>query len=75
MAMFKTILAPTDFSDLSANGVRYAGQLASETGAELIIFNVVVLDESNAIDKREMEQHKKRLADFVAKKVPDAGAR
>lgn len=72
MAMFKTILAPTDFSDLSANGVRYAGQLAREMEAELIIFNVVVLDESNTIDRREMEQHRKRLGDFVAEKVADA---
>lgn len=72
MAMFKTILAPTDFSDLSAHGVRYACQLAKEMGAELIIFNVVVLDESNAVDKREMAQHKKRLGEFVAEKVADA---
>lgn len=74
MAMLKTILAPTDFSELSANGVRYACQLATETGAELIIFNVVVLDESNRVDKREVEQHKKRLGEFVAEKVADAGA-
>jgi nucleotide-binding universal stress UspA family protein len=74
MAIFKTILAPTDFSDVSAAGVRYACQLAKDIGAEVIIFNVDVLDESNRIDKREIEQHKQRLADFVAGKVPDAGA-
>jgi nucleotide-binding universal stress UspA family protein len=74
MTMLKTILAPTDFSDLSADGVRYACQLAKDTGAEIIIFNVDVLDESNRVDKREMEQHKKRLGDFVAEKVADAGA-
>ena len=73
MAMLKTILAPTDFSDLSANGVRYACQLAREMGAALIIFNVVALDESNAVNKREIEQHKKRLEEFVAEKVADAG--
>ena len=73
MAMLKTILAPTDFSDLSANGVRYACQLARDMGAALIIFNVVVLDESNAVNKREIEQHKKRLEEFVAEKVADAG--
>lgn len=72
MGMLKTILAPTDFSDLSAHGVRYACQLAREMGAEVIFFNVVVLDESNAIDKREVEQHKKRLGEFVAGKVADA---
>ena len=42
MAMLKTILAPTDFSDLSAR-VRYACQLARDMGAALIIFNVVAL--------------------------------
>ena len=73
MAMLKSILAPTDFSDLSANGVRYACQLAKEMGAALIIFNVVVLDESNAVNKREIEQHKKRLEEFIAEKVADAG--
>jgi universal stress protein A len=73
MAMLKTILAPTDLSDLSANGVRYACQLARDMGAALIIFNVVVLDESNAVNKREIEQHKKRLEEFVAEKVADAG--
>ena len=72
MAIFKTILAPTDFSDVSAAGVRYACQLAKDIGAEIIIFNVDVLDESNRIDKREIEQHKQRLAEFVAEKVADA---
>jgi nucleotide-binding universal stress UspA family protein len=42
-------------------------------GAALIIFNVVALDESNAVNKREIEQHKKRLEEFVAEKVADAG--
>ena len=73
MAMLKTILAPTDFSDLSAKGVRYACQLARDIGAALIIFNVVALDESNAVNKREIEQHKKQLEEFVAEKVADAG--
>jgi universal stress protein A len=72
MAMLKSILAPTDFSDLSANGVRYACQLARDMGATLIIFNVVVLDESNAVNKHEIEQHKKRLEEFVTEKVADA---
>jgi universal stress protein A len=74
MAILKRILAPTDFSDLSANGVRYACQLAKDTGAEVIIFNVDVLDESNRVEKREMEAHKKQLGDFVAEKVADRSA-
>jgi nucleotide-binding universal stress UspA family protein len=70
--MIKTILAPTDISDLSAAGVRYACRLAGETAAELILFNVVVVDESNAIDKRELAEHKVRLNEFVADKLADA---
>ena len=73
MGMLKKILAPTDFSDISAAGVRYACKLAKDTGAEIVVFNVDVLDESNRVDKREMEQHKKRLAEFVAEKIGDAG--
>ena len=73
MGMLKKILAPTDFSDISAAGVRYACKLAKDTGAEIIVFNVDVLDESNRVDKREMEQHKKRLTEFVAEKIGDAG--
>lgn len=69
MAMLKKILAPTDFSELSAEGVRYACHLAKDVGAQVIVLNVIVLDESNATSKREMEQHKQRLEEFVAKTV------
>jgi nucleotide-binding universal stress UspA family protein len=69
----KKILAPTDFSALSAKGVRYACQLAKEVGAQLILINVVLLDESSIIDKHEMEQHKKRLDEFVTKIAADVG--
>ncbi len=34
-----TILAPTDFSDVSLNAVRYAAELAKLTGSKLILFN------------------------------------
>ena len=72
--MFKTILAPTDFSELSAKGVRYACQLAKEVGAELVVFNVVLLDETNTINKQEMEQHKHRLDEFTVKTLSELGA-
>jgi nucleotide-binding universal stress UspA family protein len=71
MAMIKKILAPTDFSDISAKGVSYACELAKEVGAELVIINVVILDESNLINKREMEQHKRQLDEFLNDKVGD----
>jgi nucleotide-binding universal stress UspA family protein len=73
MDMLKTILAPTDFSDLSAQGVRYACKLAQEVGAEVIVFNVATVDESNAVDKRDIAQHKMRLNEFVTGNLADAG--
>lgn len=70
MGMLKKILAPTDFSELSAEGVRYACLLAKDVDAQVIVLNVIVLDESNTTTKREMERHKQRLEEFVAKTVP-----
>jgi nucleotide-binding universal stress UspA family protein len=72
--MLRKLLAPTDFSDLSARGVRYACQLAKDSGAELIIFNVAILDETNTIDKQDMERHRARLDQFVADKIADVSA-
>ncbi len=73
MAMLKKILAPTDFSELSVRGVRYACELAKDVGAEVTILNVVTVDESG-INKREMGEHKQRLDEFVAKNVADVVA-
>ena len=73
MAMLKKILAPTDFSDLSVRGVRYACRLAKDVEAEVTILNVVIVDESG-INKREMEENKQRLEEFVVKNVADIGA-
>ncbi len=41
MSKIKRILAPTDYSDLSISGLRYAFESAFETGAELIVLHVV----------------------------------
>jgi nucleotide-binding universal stress UspA family protein len=73
MGILKKILAPTDFSDLSARGVRYACQLAKDVGAEVIILNVVLLDETNVVNKQEVERHKKRLDKFIAEKIAGSG--
>lgn len=62
----KTILAPTDFSELSAEGLRYACQMAKDTGAAMVVLNVAVVDESNTVSKQELERHKARLDEFVA---------
>ncbi|HET7008138.1 MAG TPA: universal stress protein [Candidatus Binatia bacterium] len=74
MAILKKILAPTDFSELSAEGVRYACHLAKEVGAQVIVMNVIILDETNTIAKGEVESHKARLGEFVTKTVPHRGA-
>jgi nucleotide-binding universal stress UspA family protein len=69
MATLKKILAPTDLSDVSATGLRYAIQLARDIGAELIIFNVMILDETNTVDEQGMERQRTRLDRFVSDKV------
>ena len=45
MNPIKKILAPTDLSDLSQSGVRYALELARALGAEVVVYYVVCLDE------------------------------
>ena len=65
MTVLKKILAPTDFSVLSAEGMRYACQLAKENAAELVVLNVAVVDETNAVDKREVDEHRARLDQFA----------
>jgi nucleotide-binding universal stress UspA family protein len=66
MALLKKIVAPTDFSELSAEGVRYACRLAKDVGAQVIVLNVVAVDESNVVGKGEIEAHEKRLKGFIA---------
>ncbi|HEY3154086.1 MAG TPA: universal stress protein [Candidatus Binatia bacterium] len=74
MGRLNRILAPTDFSELSAGGVRYACQLAKDVGAEIVILNVVLLDETNTINKQELERHRARLDEFIADKLADVSA-
>ena len=69
MATLKKLLAPTDFSELSAEGVRYACKLAKDVGAQVIVLNVVILDESNVVGKGEIAAHEKRLSEFTGKIV------
>ena len=69
MATLKRILAPTDFSELAAQGVRYACKLAKDVGAQVIVVNVVILDESNVAGKGEIEAHVKRLNEYTSKLV------
>jgi nucleotide-binding universal stress UspA family protein len=39
--MLRKILAPTDFSELSKRGVRYALEMARDTGAEVIVYYAI----------------------------------
>ena len=43
MTRVKTILAPTDFSELSKLGVRYALEIAWDESAEVIVYHVIDL--------------------------------
>jgi nucleotide-binding universal stress UspA family protein len=45
MNKIKKILAPTDYSDLSCVGLRYAFETARELGAELIVLHVVSMSD------------------------------
>ena len=41
MRKVKKILAPTDFSELSKVGIRYAFEIARDTSAEVIVYHVI----------------------------------
>ncbi len=45
MAVIKKILAPTDLSEVSASGIKYACNLAKDVGAEVIIVNAIKVEE------------------------------
>ncbi|MBM4263456.1 MAG: universal stress protein [Deltaproteobacteria bacterium] len=45
MKKVRKILAPTDLSDLSAVGVRYAMEMARELSAEVLVYRVMPLGE------------------------------
>jgi nucleotide-binding universal stress UspA family protein len=47
MPKVKRILAPTDFSELSKRGIRYALEMARDTGAEVILYHVIDLGDEH----------------------------
>ena len=79
MKKVKKILAPTDLSDLSRAGVRYALETAALTGAEVVVYNVVGYGEAAPyydvdysyvgayIPSLEdvVEEHRRHLAKFL----------
>jgi universal stress protein A len=90
MDFIKKILAPTDLSSFSANGVRYACNLAKAVGAEVIVAHAVSTSEfmSHATSLRIIssgseaddllgklaEHHKLLLRKFTEQQLPGAGA-
>jgi nucleotide-binding universal stress UspA family protein len=53
--MIRKILAPTDLSELSRAGVRYALNTARNYGAEVTIYHVVTADEIRKLGDRLKE--------------------
>ena len=53
MKKIQKILAPTDLSELSCEGVRYALEMARELGAETIVYYVVPMGEDLVRGLRE----------------------
>ena len=45
MDRVRKILAPTDFSDLSTVGIRYAREMARDIGAEVIVYHAIDVGE------------------------------
>ena len=41
MARVKKTLAPTDFSEISQVGIRYALEMASDTSAEVVVYHAI----------------------------------
>jgi nucleotide-binding universal stress UspA family protein len=78
MKKFQKILAPTDLSEISALGIRYALEMAHSDGAEVILFHVVgVADEWFATRKLAgpvrdlLEAEARRLDIFLREKFSD----
>lgn len=90
MAGIKTIIAPTDLSELSAIGVDYACSLAKDVGAQIIILNVVKVEElislvrqmkdapsprwDDGLEDRLIQHHGRLLDEFTKQQLPALSA-
>ncbi|MBI3059520.1 MAG: universal stress protein, partial [Deltaproteobacteria bacterium] len=78
MDKIRKILAPTDFSELSQVGVRYALEMAESLGAEVIIYHVVGIaeewlashDEFYSV-KEFVEEQKKMMDELLRENFAD----
>ncbi|HZD40977.1 MAG TPA: universal stress protein [Terriglobales bacterium] len=90
MAGIKTIVAPTDLSDLSVLGVNYALRLAEQLGAQVILLNTIRVEEltslmremknipspqwDKGLEDRLIESHERLLDEFAKQKLFEPGA-
>jgi nucleotide-binding universal stress UspA family protein len=77
MESVKKILAPTDLSDLSCAGLRYALEMGRSRGAEVIVYHVIDLGdhrigrEYSGPVREMLERHRRMLDKFLWEKFPD----
>ncbi len=86
MVKIEKILSPTDLSQLSQAGLRYALELGQSQGVELIIYNVIEYGETSipleltewvshhsgiTRIRNAVQERKKLLIKFVAENFPD----
>jgi len=80
MNKVKKILAPTDLSDLSETGVRYALELARRLDAQVVVYYAVCLDEFLRYELAHvrpllmdgvLEKHRLQLARFLDERFAD----
>jgi nucleotide-binding universal stress UspA family protein len=78
METVKKILAPTDLSELSSVGLRYALEMGHSRGAEVIVYYVIDLGDQWAVKREEsgpvremLERHSRMLNTFLREKFPE----
>jgi universal stress protein A len=80
MDRIKKILAPTDLSDLSQAGVRYALELAKAVGAEVTVYHVVCRDEFMRYELLHvrpllmdnlLQKYRRQLSGFIEERFAD----
>jgi nucleotide-binding universal stress UspA family protein len=63
MAKVKKILAPTDFSELSKRGIRYALEMARDSSAEVIVYHVIDLGDERPEERSHVGPYHDMLED------------
>ena len=77
MKPVKKILAPTDLSDLSSAGLRYALEMGRSRSAEVIVYHVIDLGdhwikrEDSGPVREMLERHRRMLERFLWKNFPE----